>query len=214
MVKKKARSKIGVTSKQSDQVFKLHVSLNETNPVVWRRIMVPASFSLEALHSVIQLSMGWQMSHLYDFQIGSFRYAEPDDFDDIPVKSIGTSLAVALKAHKSFVYNYDFGDSWQHNVLVEDVLSYDEIFNYPICIGGENACPPEDCGGISGFEELKQKVKDPENEEHHEIMRWLGGYYSAFSFDANRVNRDLLWAVNWKAGPNDQGLFHPYNFPD
>jgi hypothetical protein len=112
------------------------------------------------------------------------------------------------------VYNYDFGDSWQHTVLVEDVLSRDEIFNYPICIGGENACPPEDCGGTSGFEELKEKVKDPEHEEHAEIMRWLGGYYSPFSFDANRINRDLLWAVNWKGGPNDQGLFLPNNVPD
>jgi hypothetical protein len=210
MAKKKARAKIAVPSKQSDQIFKLHVSLSETEPVVWRRIMVPATFSLEALHSVIQLTMGWQMSHLYDFQIGSIRYADPDDLDDIPVKSLGTSLTVALKGHKSFVYNYDFGDSWRHTVLVEDVLSRNEVFNYPICIGGENACPPEDCGGTPGFEELKEKVKDPENEEYFEIMRWLGGYYSPFSFDANRINRDLLWAVNWKDGPNDQGLFHPY----
>jgi hypothetical protein len=99
MTKKKTRPKIAGPSKQSDQIFKLHVSLSETVPAVWRRIMVPATFSLEALHSVIQLSMGWQMSHLYDFQIGNFRYADPHDLDDIPVKSLGTSLAVALKGH-------------------------------------------------------------------------------------------------------------------
>lgn len=208
MAKKKTLTPV---KRAPEQVFTLRVSLDETEPSIWRRIIVPASFTLEALHSVLQIAMGWQMSHLYDFQIGKNRFAEPDDFDETPVKPVTTTIAAALKSEKSFVYNYDFGDSWRHTIVVERAAERTAAMNYPICISGENACPPEDCGGFPGFESLKQTISDPANEEFAEMMQWLGGYYSPFSFDANRINRDLLWTVDWRAEPNDQGLYIPYN---
>jgi hypothetical protein len=151
--------------KVHEQVFQLHVSLKETEPLVWRRIMVPGFFTLEALHSILQITMGWQMSHLYDFQIGEARYAAPDEFDETPVKSLASSISAALRDQKTFAYNYDFGDSWQHEILVEALTGRDETMHYPICIGGEKACPPEDCMGTPGYEELKKKISNPKHPE-------------------------------------------------
>ncbi len=210
MTTKKKLLSVAKAGKLDNQVFKLKVSLDDTTPVVWRRILVPGTFSLEALHSVIQLSMGWQMSHLYDFHIGNERYADPDEFDEKSPRPLATSLNAALKFETSFTYNYDFGDDWHHTITVEEVTSNGDEVRNPVCIDGENACPPEDCGGTPGFEELKKQVEDHKHPEHQGIMRWLGGYYSPYSFDANRINRDLLGSVNWKAGPNDQGLYHPF----
>lgn len=210
MTKKKADFR----KKPEDQIYTLHVSLPETTPLVWRRIMVPGLFTLEALHSVLQLVMGWQMTHLYDFHIDGKRYAEPDDFDDTPVKSVASSIAAAVRDQKSFIYNYDFGDDWRHVVTVEDISARKEGFNFPICIGGENACPPEDCHGVSGYEDLKKVIADPKHREHADMMQWLGGYFDPKSFDPNRMNRDILWMTDWENGPNDQGLYHPFNIDE
>jgi hypothetical protein len=197
-----------------DQIFTLHISLESVSPVVWRRLMVPGLFTLDKLHSVLQFVMGWQMSHLYDFEINRERYAEPDDFDETKVKSLAASLTAAVKDQKTFFYNYDFGDSWRHKIVVEDIHSREEMFTYPICIGGENACPPEDSGGAPGFEELKKTLADKKSAEHKEMLRWVGGYYDPKSFDANRINRDMLWMVDWNREPNDQGLYLPFNADD
>lgn len=207
-----AKKKIDFRKKPEDQIFKLHIALEGTEPLVWRRALVPGLFTLEALHSVLQLVMGWQMTHVYDFCIGKERYAEPDEFDRKPVRSPNATLAAALSNETSFVYNYDFGDDWHHKISVEEVVVRDECVNYPICIGGENACPPEDCGGIGGYEELKQVIQDAKHPRHKELMQWLGGYFTPESFDANRINRDMLWMIDWELGANDQGLYLPFNF--
>ncbi len=206
MAKKKA-SKLSLVN---EQIFQLRISLMLTKPLVWRRVLVPGTFSLEALHSVLQISMGWQMSHLYDFQIGKVRFAEPDEFDRTPVKSLGTKLSTALRGEKSFFYNYDFGDGWRHEVTVEAVTDRDRNLRYPICIAGENACPPEDCGGPSGYESLLEKIRNPKDPEHAEMMAWIGGFFDPLSFDPNRINSDLLWTIDW-AVPNDQGLYIPFS---
>ena len=155
------------------QIFKLRVSLPETKPEVWRRILVPGLFTLEALHSVIQLTMGWQMKHLYDFKIGRDRYSDPDDFDDHPVKLPAATLASALRDQSSFTYTYDFGDDWRHQIEVEEILLRDEAFNYPICIGGENACPPEDCHGFHGYMQLLLKKRQKRAEAKDLIPQLL-----------------------------------------
>jgi hypothetical protein len=200
--------------KPGDQILQIHVSLEGTNPEVWRRILVPGSFTLEALHSVFQLTMGWQMSHLYDFRVDGVRFSDPDDFDDRPIRSVETDLISAFTGVNSILYTYDFGDDWKHNIRVEEIQAIRGKFKYPICIGGENACPPEDCGSFFGYEEFKEKISDPEHPEHGSTLRWVGGYFDPFSFDPNRINRDLLWNVDWKQGPNDQGLYHPFQLGD
>lgn len=208
----KAKKKVDYHKRPQDQIFKLHIALEGTSPLVWRRILVPGLFTLEALNSVFQLVMGWQMKHLYDYEINGARYTEPDDFDDTPVKSVAASLASATVAQTAFQYTYDFGDDWRHIITIEEIMSRDENMSYPICIGGENACPPEDCGGPHGFEEFKQHLADPKDPEHLEILRWVGGYYDPKSFDANRINRDMLWMIDWQKEPNDQGLYLPFNY--
>ena len=203
--------KVDFRKRPQDEVYTLHVSLPGTTPLVWRRIMVPGLFTLEKLNPVIQLTMGWQMKHLYDFHVGSDRFAEPDDFDETPVKGLAATITAAVRDAKTFSYNYDFGDDWRHTITVEKISAREKNMSYPICVGGENACPPEDCGGFPGFEELKEKVADKKHPEHAEIMMWLGGYYDPRSFDANRINRDMLWMIDWEREPNDQGLYLPFN---
>lgn len=207
MAKKKAISK----NRPENQILKLRISLEGTEPLVWREVLVPSYFTLEALHSIVQLVMGWQMSHLYDFEIDGQRYSEPDEFDELPSKSLASSISAALNGETSFRYTYDFGDSWRHLIEVKEVTTIDDGFNYPICIDGENACPPEDCGGIPGFEDLKEKLANKKDPEHKEMLRWVGGYFNPKSFDANRINRDMLWAVDWRGEPNSQGLYHPFH---
>lgn len=208
MAKKKVSLKF---PKAHETLFTLHVSLDDTSPLVWRRIAVPGFFTLEKLHSIIQLSMGWQMSHLYDFDIGGVRYSEPSDDDFEEGASVAASLVAALKDNKSFTYNYDFGDGWQHTIAVESVKALDNDRNYPLCVDGENACPPEDSGGTYGFESFKEIISNPDNPKFEEMMHWVGGHYVPSSFDPNRINRDMLWIIDWRGEPNDQGLYLPFN---
>lgn len=198
-------------SLRKDEVITLKISLDATDSVVWRRIVVPGHFTLEALHSVIQMTMGWQMSHLCEFRIGTKRYAEPSEYDEKPIGSLNTPIVAAIKDQKSFQYIYDFGDGWQHTIKVEKIGARDRSMNYPICIGGENACPPEDCGGVPGFANLKTVIGDPEHGDFDDMMTWLGGFYDPKSFDPNRINKDMLWVTDWTAEPNDHGLYRPFN---
>jgi hypothetical protein len=207
MAKKKISRKLKVVE---NTAFKMRVVLNGTNPLVWRQIIVPADLTLNAFHSVLQLIMGWQMTHLFDFEIDGKRYAEPDDFDEKMPKSLHSILSDVLKDQKSFSYNYDFGDGWRHTIDVEEILPAQSQPVRPMCTGGENACPPEDCGGMPGFEDLKKILSNPNNPEYDERLSWLGGYYSPFSFDPNRINRDMLWLVDWTGEPNNQGLYIPF----
>jgi hypothetical protein len=107
------------------------------------------------------------------------------------------SLSDALGRTDSFSYTYDFGDDWQHDLVIEKSFKWDENHSYPACIGGENACPPEDCGGIGGYYELLEKLRNPEDEEHLTMKQWIGGYFDPSTFDPNRINRDHLWTRKW-----------------
>lgn len=205
MAKKKLPSK-----KSPLKIYILNATLEATSPVVWRKLMVDGSFSLEALHSVLQLVFGWQMSHLYEFQIGKTRYSMPDDDSSFQIEDVDIEIQDAVGTEDHFFYNFEFGDGWRHKVNVEAVVQANDIFQYPIRVDGANACPPEDCGGAPGFANLKEAISNPEHPEHDEILRWLGGYYNPYSFDANRINRDLLSSIDWRKQPNDQGLYLPF----
>ena len=181
-------------------IYKFRIDLLDTSPSVWREVLVPSSFTLDEFHYVIQAAMGWQDAHLYDFEIGKIRFSEPTEYDDgLEIKSPHGLLSSALKDAKKFFYNYDFGDSWRHEITVLEILEAEDYIQYPVCVGGENACPPEDCGGTPGYEELKRKIADPKNKERIELLRWVGGYFNPFSFDANLINREFLWSHEWDA---------------
>lgn len=178
-------------------VYEFRITLKGTEPKVWRHVLVPTNISLERLHGIIQVVVGWQNSHLYEYEIQAKRYAPSDDeFVDVLGKKPGgvnISLSVVLKDVGSFVYRYDFGDSWTHQVDIIGRHNRDEAMIYPVCVGGENACPPEDCGGPPGYHELKEALKDENHEEHMAMKQWVGGYFNPLTFDPNIVNREFLW---------------------
>lgn len=174
-------------------IHQLKVTLTGTKPPVWRRIQVASSITLRRLHDVIQATMGWTQSHLYEFEIGGITFGEPSPESDILVRSAkSTQLRrVAPDAGASFSYLYDFGDNWQHHILVEKVLSSESGVRYPRCLTGRRACPPEDVGGVWGYQEFLEAIRDPEHDEHASMLEWVGGGFDPEAFDLGAVNQDL-----------------------
>ena len=140
-----------------------------------------------------QTTMGWTNSHLHQFIDKDTVYSEPDEWNELPyVDYRKVKLNKLLKKVKeNMVYEYDFGDGWEHEIALEKVLNEDENMTYPGCIDGENACPPEDCGGIWGYGDLLKIMAKPEHEEYDEWMEWLGGKFDSEGFDMKEVNEML-----------------------
>ena len=180
-------------------LYQLKITLKWSKPPIWRRVVVRGNMKLDRLHDVIQVAMGWNDSHLHQFIAGSsagraiFGVADPD-FDEMgeTLDERRYTLAdLAPIAKKKFIYEYDFGDSWEHEVVVEKVLPPDPEFTHPICLAGANAAPPEDCGGIPGFYRLLEIMADPTDPEYEEMKEWVGGEFNPAQFDADRVNTAL-----------------------
>jgi Plasmid pRiA4b ORF-3-like protein len=170
-------------------VFRLRITLVDVEPTVWRRLLVPATVRVAKLHDIFQAAMGWTNSHLHSFTIGGELYGM--HFDDYPEEEIDEKEVTVLRAigeHRRFSYEYDFGDSWQHEVVVEDFVRTPRGLKHAVCIDGQNACPPEDCGGVGGYAELLEVLADPEHEEHDHLLSWVGGTFDAIFFDLAGVN--------------------------
>ena len=177
-------------------IYQIKVALLETDSSIWRRFVVPSSVTLHRLHLILQDVMGWTNSHLYRFQIGMKEYAEPDpdnEFNELDFKNSRRAKLGRLVTKKGDVllYEYDFGDGWDHMLLVEDILEHEPHKRYPVCLTGERACPPEDCGGTHGYTELLEIITDPDHEEYLDMMTWLGGHFDPDSFDIEIVNQRL-----------------------
>ena len=146
------------------QIYQLKVTLVDSQPPIWRRFWVPDNFTLDQLHQVLQLVMGWHNAHLHEFQIGNNRFGLPDPsgFDsEIRDQTTVTLSDLSLMPAATFRYTYDFGDGWLHQLLVEKMLSPTEAPGpYPQCLKGKRACPPEDCGGIWGYEDILSRWDD------------------------------------------------------
>jgi len=184
------------SAQESQQVYQLKVVLLETEPPIWRRFLVPSSVTLHRLHLILQDVMGWTNSHLYSFRIGTKEYAEPDpdnEFNELDFKnSRRTKLGrLVTKKEDIFLYEYDFGDGWEHMLLVEDILERKPGIRYPVCLTGERACPPEDCGGTHGYAELMGIIADPDHEEYLDMITWLGGRFDPEALDIDIVNLKL-----------------------
>ena len=176
--------------------YQMKVTLNYVDPPIWRRFSIPAHSSLYSLHLTIQGVMGWENYHLYEFEIKGTSYGEPQpDYDLLGNKmkdAAQTSISRATGGRrKGFLYRYDFGDDWEHTVEIEKHLQPDASVRYPICIEGERACPPEDCGCIWGYSDLIEIMQNPRHLEYEERMGWLGGELDPEKFDVETVNRDL-----------------------
>jgi hypothetical protein len=175
-------------------VYQLKVSLREIKPAIWRRVQVPAEIKLDKLHMVLQDALGWTNSHLHQFLVGKddrYGMVDVEDFDDPPKDEKRFKLQQIAKENERFVYEYDFGDGWDHEVLVEKILPPEPGVQYPRCIAGARACPPEDCGGAGGYEDLLVIIADPKHERHAEMMEWLGQPYDSESFDVWKTDARL-----------------------
>lgn len=183
-------------ARKLDWVWQLRIELLDVQPLVWRRLLVPADITLPKLDRVIQTALGWTNSHLHEFVINGTHYAvlDPEWVDDLPhVDERRVVLHDALgRDTRCFDYVYDFGDGWHHLVLVEDLYPDNpKSVSSVQCIGGENACPPEDVGGAGGYVEFLAAIADPRHEEHENYLTWVGGSFDPTRFDRAAVNRAL-----------------------
>jgi hypothetical protein len=154
---------------------------------------VASDVTLARLHRVLQVAMGWENCHLHEFRAGDSRFGvpDPDCNDDVRDDRRATLAGIARAAGDTFLYLYDFGDGWEHEIVVEGVVTPDPTVQYPWCLTGERACPPEDCGGPPGFESFREAVEDPTHEDHGHMLSWVGGNYDAEAFDREKVNATL-----------------------
>ena len=168
-----------------DPVLQVRITLADVDdPPVWRRVVIPASYTLDRLHSVIQAAMGWTESHLHMFRINGREYGpayleeELETLDESRFR-IGDTMKPGDRAR----YEYDFGDGWDHELVIEASAEADASTSYPACTGGEGACPPEDCGGPGGFADLKEVLAGPPGAEREEMRTWAGEDYDPAHFD-------------------------------
>lgn len=174
-------------------VYQLRVTLQDVRPPVWRRFQVRSDTTLYKLHQILQVVMGWTNSHLHLFTIAGKDYGEPDpEFEmDIASERRVRLFQLITRPRSKFTYEYDFGDSWEHDLVLEHILPADPAVRYPVCLAGARACPPEDCGGAPGYAELLEALRDPQHEEHDELLEWVGGSFDPEAFDLAIVNRGL-----------------------
>jgi hypothetical protein len=180
--------------KKTDSVFQIKMTLMSIDPPIWRRIQMK-DCTLVDLHAFIQVTMGWEFEHLYRFIIGGVKYADmgmvvQDDAQD----AYDTSLSDVLPPQNRrprFAYEYDFGDQWMHQLIVEERFPPEPGVKYPICVAGQRACPPEDCGGPWGYPDFVEAISNPDHREHDELLEWVGGEFDPEGFDLESVNKEL-----------------------
>ena len=179
--------------KKAPLIYQLKITLKDIRPPIWRRVQVRSDATLSHLHWVIQLSMGWTNSHLHSFSIQGVNYGVPmpelgfEELEPEDERSVKLSSFIPGEKFK-FSYLYDFGDSWEHEVLVEKVLTPETDVQYSVCIKAKRACPPEDCGGTWGYQEFVEAVQDVEHPEHEEMLEWVGGYFDPEDPEFDEIN--------------------------
>ncbi len=178
---------------RATQIYQFRLFLEEVRPLVWRRIQVPADYTLAHLHKVIQAVMDWQDYHLHEITIAGRAYGPPDpeaeqqvlDERNVQLRDLDLSLGDHLQ------YVYDFGDNWQHVLEFEKALARGPEAVYPICVGGECSTPPEDVGGASGYEEFLEALSHPRHEEHKHMKEWVGRPFDPRAFSLAEANERL-----------------------
>lgn len=195
------------SSSKYESIYQFKIILKHIMPKIWRRIQVPENYTFWDLHVAIQDAMGWYDCHLHEFDIKNpnplfqlskqkVRIGIPDeDFSDPMMNETkpGWEKRIAdyfTLENKKANYTYDFGDNWEHEVTLEKILPREENKNYPLCIDGERACPPEDCGSIPGYYELLEILNNPKNRRHQELTEWLGRKYDPGYFDPEEISFD------------------------
>lgn len=180
--------------------YQLRIVLMHTKPPIWRRVLVPPTMHLDTLHHLIQAVMGWEDRHLHMFRKGKERYSMLDPWRN-QFRMPGTPRELDERKYRihhlleregdSLIYIYDFGDSWDHKVTLQKILPYKRGSRLPACISGRRRCPPEDCGGVWGYEEMLESLADPKAEDHEHVKEWIGEDFDPEGFSAKEVDREL-----------------------
>lgn len=186
-----------------ETVFRLKVSLKGSRPLIWRRVEVLSTTDLGTLHYVIQIAMGWTNSHLHEFTVGDRRYGAPEQddiiFDNSPLDENTVTVGDVLRRKGARIdYEYDFGDGWEHEIRLEERLPADPGVRYPCCTGGEMACPPDDCGGLFGYYNMLNILKNPRHPDYEVWKSWIDPGFSPDSFNLAAVNRELGRIKRWR----------------
>ncbi len=161
--------------KAKGDIFQIKVKLLHSSPPIWRRIQVTSDTTLSELHYVIQVAMGWEDCHLHQFFVMGNTSSIPDPAGGTDFEDEGSvRLAKILRRRKSkMMYEYDFGDGWVHEIVLEDILPAEPGADYPVVVTGRRACPPEDCGGIWGYYRVLDAIEDPDHADHEEMKEWF-----------------------------------------
>jgi hypothetical protein len=174
----------------SDTAYQIKITLARTDPPIWRRVELP-DCTLEKLHDVIQIAMGWEDDHLHVFRAGDEEYSDSrvtrDSFSRARAESSMTLSRLVEQGCRTFSYEYDFGDSWEHKIKIEKTLPEGTRPEHPVCVAGERACPPEDCGGVWGYSDILEALQNPNDPDHAERLEWVGDY-DPQKFDLAAVN--------------------------
>ena len=183
-------------TKKSDQLFQFKITLLDIKPPIWRRIQIP-DCTLTDLHEYIQMALGWRNYHLHLFEIDGERFSQPSpDGDDYELDFKNESDVLISKllpksgTRTRWIYEYDFGDGWRHEILFEGHLPKDSKLKYPLCLDGKRACPPEDCAGSLGYANLLDVIANPKHEDHADMLKWCGRF-DPEAFDAKKATREM-----------------------
>jgi hypothetical protein len=199
-------------------IYQFKVTLEEIQPPVWRRFQVRSGITFRELHKTLQVVMGWWNYHLHLFQVGSLTITDRETLAEWGENGIPDNVARLNKHVKqegtTFTYEYDFGDSWEHELVLEQILPAEgtasidyldkpgtgsaEAAVYPRCLAGERACPPEDCGGVWGYENFLEAIQNPQHPDHDSYVEWRGGTFDPELFDLNKVTQQFREGVYWE----------------
>ena len=173
-------------------IYQLRIDLVGAKPPIWRRILISSSDTLYDLHCAIQNAMGWTNSHLHSFESGGSSYgiADIDEFDDFETRDEKKYTIAHLLSNEGdrLLYMYDFGDSWEHKIKLEKIITEKIDGQLPRCTKGKNACPPEDVGGLWGYYSMLEVLQDPDDPEREEYLEWLGDKFDPGYINLEEIN--------------------------
>ena len=182
---------IGIMT-SSERIARLHIRLDHIEPTIWRRVEVPITTSLKGLHDVIQAVMLFKDYHLFEFNAGGKRYAVPDSEWDMGRETYAARNvrigALVDRGITTFNYTYDFGDDWRHSITVEAVMDADPAVQYPRFVDGDRRAPPEDVGGLPGFEDFLNAMAKPRHAQYREVVEWYGGRFEPNDIGVDTIN--------------------------
>ena len=178
-------------------IYQFKLTLRGLTPLIWRRIQVPENYSFWDLHVAIQDSMGWFDSHLHQFEMNDPNtneettiitpFQEDSSDEDMVLEQQAKIKEYFSNTNTNAIYTYDFGDSWEHQIVLEKIMTISEGVRYPQCIAGKRSCPPEDCGGTWGYQQLLEVIKDPNHEDYEEQVEWLEDDFNSETFNKDSI---------------------------